>query len=163
MYIYIILNLRPDSLSCESIQNLRSRFLKKKKKSVPLFCTKVTSNFVVYWKKNLVTRWECVVNATPRPLYPRGRDPVPVVEEAGWAPVLVWTAAENRAQTGIRSPDCPAGSESLYRLSYRCYFHLAQYRDQWWVRVKTIGTHMWFITSGTASWVRCIYRCSFCS
>jgi hypothetical protein len=25
---------------------------------------------------NLGTRWEWVVNATPRPFYPRGRDPV---------------------------------------------------------------------------------------
>ena len=38
-----------------------------------------------------------VVNATPRPLYPRERDPVPIVEEAGWAPGSVWTGAGNRA------------------------------------------------------------------
>jgi hypothetical protein len=31
----------------------------------------------------------------------------------------VWTGAENLAPTGIRSPDRPARSESLYRLSYR--------------------------------------------
>jgi len=31
-------------------------------------------------------RWGWVVNATPRPLYPRERDPVPLVREAGWAP-----------------------------------------------------------------------------
>jgi hypothetical protein len=30
----------------------------------------------------------------------------------------VWTVAENIAPTGIRSPDRPARSESLYRLSY---------------------------------------------
>jgi hypothetical protein len=29
---------------------------------------------------------EGVVNATPRPLYPRESDAVPIVEEAGWAP-----------------------------------------------------------------------------
>ena len=29
-----------------------------------------------------------------------------------------WTGAENLAPTGIRSPDRPARSESLYRLSY---------------------------------------------
>jgi hypothetical protein len=28
---------------------------------------------------NLGTRWGWVVNATPRPLYPRERDPVPIV------------------------------------------------------------------------------------
>jgi len=27
-----------------------------------------------------------VVSATPRPLYPRGREPEPIVQEAGWAP-----------------------------------------------------------------------------
>ena len=60
-----------------------------------------------------------MVNATPRPLYPRERDPVPIVQEAGWAPGPVRTGAENLSLTGIRSPDRPARSESLYLLSYR--------------------------------------------
>jgi len=47
-----------------------------------------------------------------------GKDPVPIVQEAGWAPGPVWTGAENLAPTGIRFPDHPARSESLYRLSY---------------------------------------------
>ena len=42
-----------------------------------------------------------VVNATPRPLYPRERYRVPIVQEAGWAPGQVWTRAENLAPTGI--------------------------------------------------------------
>jgi hypothetical protein len=45
--------------------------------------------------------------------------PVPIVQEAGWVPGPVWTGAENLAPTGIRSPDRPSRSESLYRLSYR--------------------------------------------
>jgi len=49
---------------------------------------------------------------------PTGKDPVPIVWEAGWIPEPVWTSAENLAPTGIRSPDRPARSESLYRLSY---------------------------------------------
>jgi hypothetical protein len=36
-----------------------------------------------------------MVNATPRPLYPRQRDPVPNVQEVGWATEPVWTCAEN--------------------------------------------------------------------
>jgi hypothetical protein len=36
----------------------------------------------------------------------------------GWAPGPVWTGAENLVPTGIRSPDRPARSESLYRLRY---------------------------------------------
>ena len=34
---------------------------------------------------------------------PPGNDPVPTVQEAGWAPGPVWTGAENLASTGIRS------------------------------------------------------------
>jgi hypothetical protein len=30
----------------------------------------------------------------------------------------VWTGAENLAPTGIRSPNCPSRSQSLYRLRY---------------------------------------------
>jgi hypothetical protein len=37
----------------------------------------------------------------------------------GWVgPRAGWTRAENLAPTGIRSPDRPARSESLYRLGY---------------------------------------------
>ena len=49
---------------------------------------------------------------------PPGKDPVPIVQEAGLASGSVWTGAENLAPTGIRSPDRPARSESLYRLRY---------------------------------------------
>ena len=49
---------------------------------------------------------------------PPGKDPVPIVQEAGWAPGPVWTGAGNLVPTGIRSPDRSASSESLYRLSY---------------------------------------------
>ena len=59
--------------------------------------------------------------STPRPgrFYPRERDTVPIVQEAGWAPGPFWTGEEYAAPTGIRSPDSPACRESLYRLSYR--------------------------------------------
>jgi hypothetical protein len=50
-----------------------------------------------------------------------GKDPVPIVQEVGWAPGPVWTGAENFAARGIRSPDRPARSQSLYRLSYRAH------------------------------------------
>jgi hypothetical protein len=51
-------------------------------------------------------------------VYHRG-DVVQIVQEAGWAPGPVWTVAENLALTGFRSPDRPARSELLYRLSCR--------------------------------------------
>jgi hypothetical protein len=59
-----------------------------------------------------------VVNATPRPLYPWERDPIPIVQEARLDPGPVWTDAENLAPTGIRCPDRPSRSESLYRLRH---------------------------------------------
>ena len=37
-------------------------------------------------------------NATPRPLYSREREPVPIVQEVGWAPEPVWTGAENNTE-----------------------------------------------------------------
>jgi hypothetical protein len=33
----------------------------------------------------------------PRPLFAPEKDPVPIVQEAGWAPGTVWTGAENLA------------------------------------------------------------------
>ena len=57
--------------------------------------------------------------STSRPgRFTTGKDPVPIVQEAGWAPGPVWTGAENLAPTGIRSPDRPARNETLYRISY---------------------------------------------
>ena len=64
-----------------------------------------------------------MVSLTSRPLFNPEKDPVPVVQEAGWAPGLVWTGAEN---TGIRSPDRPARSQSLYRLRHPA--HRVEYR-----------------------------------
>jgi hypothetical protein len=58
----------------------------------------------------------------PAALYP-GKDPVPIVQEAGWAPGLVWMGAENLALTGIRSPDRPACSQSLYQLRYPAHIN----------------------------------------
>ena len=65
------------------------------------------------------------VSVTPRPLLTPGKDPVPIVQGTGWAPEPVWTGAENLASNGIRSPDRPARSQSLYRLGYQAHkFHI---------------------------------------
>jgi hypothetical protein len=64
------------------------------------------------------TRREWGVSVTHRPLFTPMKDPVPIVQEAGWFPGPVWTGAENLAPTGIWSPDRPAHSQSLYRLRY---------------------------------------------
>ena len=46
-----------------------------------------------------------------------GKDQIPIVQEAGWAPGSACTSVENLAPTGFRSPDPPARCESLCRLS----------------------------------------------
>jgi hypothetical protein len=65
---------------------------------------------------DLGTRWGWVVGGWAA--FTPGKDPVPIIQEAGWAPGPVWIGTENLAPTGIRSPDLAARSESLYRLSY---------------------------------------------
>jgi hypothetical protein len=60
-----------------------------------------------------------------------GKDPVTFVQEAGWGPGPVCTGAEDFDPTGIRSPDRPARSQSLYRLIYPanrlwCAMHFVQ-------------------------------------
>jgi len=49
---------------------------------------------------------------------PPGKHPLSIVQEAGWTPGPVWTGGENLITTWVRSPDRPARSEELYRLSY---------------------------------------------
>jgi hypothetical protein len=58
-----------------------------------------------------------VVNATPRPLYPRESPGTHSI--GGWVkPRAGLEGPENLAPTGIRSAARPARSELLYRLSY---------------------------------------------
>jgi hypothetical protein len=46
-----------------------------------------------------------------------GKEPVPIVQEARWAPGPVWTGGKFRPHWDS-IPDRPARSQSLYRLSY---------------------------------------------
>jgi hypothetical protein len=58
------------------------------------------------------------VSVTPRPLFTPGKDTVPIVQEVGWAPGLVWTGAKNLASTGILSPGPSNRRQSLYQLNW---------------------------------------------
>ena len=69
----------------------------------------------LYSSFNLGARLEWVINATPRPLCPRERPGTHCI--GGWVGPP-GPDAENLAPTGIRSPDRPAPSESLYGLRY---------------------------------------------
>ena len=66
------------------------------------------------------TRRGLVVSITPRPHFTPGKDPVPIVQEAAWAPGPVWTSGKSCPYRDSM-PDRPARSQSLYRLSYRAH------------------------------------------
>jgi len=58
--------------------------------------------------------------AHPGRTLPPGKDPVPILREAGWAPGPVWKGGKSRPHWDS-IPDRPARSQSLYRLSYRAH------------------------------------------
>ena len=71
---------------------------------------------------NLSAIWNLVINVRPRSFYPRERDQTSIVLEAS-RPVC--TGVESFAATGIRSPNRPVRTESLYRLRYSDpHFHM---------------------------------------
>jgi hypothetical protein len=64
------------------------------------------------------TRRGRAVRSTPQPnSTPPGKDPVPIVQKAGWAPGQVWTGGKSRPHWDS-NPDHPARSQLLYQLSY---------------------------------------------
>ena len=66
---------------------------------------------------NRGTRRGWVVSRTPRPHFTSGKDPVPILQEAGWTPQPDWTGGKSPPQRDLVQ-DFPALSLSLYRLSY---------------------------------------------
>jgi len=65
-----------------------------------------------------------MVSSTPRPHFTPGKEPVPILQEAGWAPGPVWTGGKSRPHRDS-IPDRPARSQSLYRLSCRAHINLS--------------------------------------
>jgi len=78
------------------------------------------------------TRRGWVVSSTPQPQFSPGKDPVPIVLEAGWAPGQVWTGGKSRPHRDS-IPDCPPlFSRSFYYSTYYtniplCYIPLQNY------------------------------------
>jgi len=68
------------------------------------------------------TRRGWVFSGTPRPHFTPGKDPVPILQEAEWAPGPVWTDGKSRPHRES-IPDRPANSQSPYRLSYPAHIH----------------------------------------
>ena len=66
------------------------------------------------------------VCSTPRPHFTPGKDPVPILQEAGWAPGPVWRGGTSRPHRDS-IPDRPTRSQSLYRLSYPAHIYIYIY------------------------------------
>jgi len=58
--------------------------------------------------------------ARPGRTLPPGMGPVPIVQEAGWAPGSAWTGGKSRPYRNSIL-DRTARSQSLYRLSYQAH------------------------------------------
>ena len=81
------------------------------------------------------TRKECVVSSTPRPHFTPGKEPIPILQEAGWAPGPVWTGGKSRPHRDS-IPDRPARSQSLYRLSYPAHIYVIKSNDYFFVPMR---------------------------
>ena len=97
---FIYWRLSPTALKCTLVQALR-------------LCTGRTahrgSRGIALLFLDHGTRRGWGVSVTPRPLFTPRKDPVPIVQEAGWAPGPVWTGAENLAPHRDSIPG-PSGS-----------------------------------------------------
>jgi len=67
-----------------------------------------------------------VVSITPRPHFTPVKDPVPIVQEAGWATGPVWTGGKI-IPTEIRSRTVQPKVQLLNRLSYRAHMYICVY------------------------------------
>ena len=76
------------------------------------------------------TRRGWVVSSTSWPHFTPGKDPVPIVQEAGWATGPVWTGGKSRPHLD-QIPDRPARSQSLYWLSYPAHMLQNIYHHKW--------------------------------
>ena len=95
-----------------------------------------------------------VVSSTSRPYFTPGKDPVPILQGAGWAPGPVWTGGKSRHHRDS-IPDRPARSQSLYRLSYRgpTQYVCVSMNSSW--KVKSSVESSWEYLTDTC------HRCSY--
>jgi hypothetical protein len=72
---------------------------------------------------NLGARWRWVVNTTPWLLYPWEIDPLSIVQEAEWAPGLVWMGAKNSLLPGSNPRKVPSVASHYNPRQYHLYYN----------------------------------------
>ena len=88
------------------------------------------------------TRRGWMVSSTPLPHFTPGKDPVPILQEAGWVPGLVCTDGKSRTHRDS-IPDPPAHSQSLYRLSYPAHIYIYIYNSDRILSLHLLWTNCW--------------------
>ena len=81
------------------------------------------------------TRRGWVVSSTPQPHFTPRKDPVPILQEARWAPGLVWMGRKSHPHWDSIL-DRPARSQSLYWLRYPAHINFNYIPI---IREKTLG------------------------
>ena len=114
---------RPDIFSNDTKTVVSSSpaylYIKVKGKVIPLQAQRVGRDSALLFHDH-GTRRGWVVSSTHWPHFIPRKDPVPILQENGWAPAPVWTGGKSRPhQDSI--PDRPTHSQSLYRLSYSAH------------------------------------------
>ena len=100
------------------------------------------------------TRRGWVISSMPQPHFTPGKKPVPILQEATWAPGPVWTGGKSRPHRDSIL-DRPASSHSLYRMSYPdniyiyIYIHDINYRMLVNVLERTLQLPGMFNSEGT--------------
>ena len=80
-----------------------------------------------------------MVSSTPRPHFIPGKDPGPILQEAGWAPGSIWMGGISRPHRDS-IPERPARSLSLCRLSYPADTYIDLYIIQ--IQLRCIRIHL---------------------
>jgi len=102
------------------------------------------------------TRRGWAVSSTPRPHFTPGKDPVPILQEAGWAPEPICTGGKSHHHWDS-IPDRPARSQSLYRVSYTA--HQLTGENKFQIIIITIMITIWIIIIIIWSVCACVRVC----
>jgi len=75
------------------------------------------------WSLSLRFPHQEPIQLSPHPFSP-AKDPVTILQEAGWAAGKFWTGGKSRTHRDL-IPDYPTRSQSLYRLSYPAHIRVS--------------------------------------
>ena len=107
------------TLSCISINDIKAKL--KWSRYRPSVVQRVGRDIpLLFHDRGIGRGWG--VSSTPRPQFSPGKDPVSILQEAGWTPGTVWTGEKSRPHRDS-IPDRPARSQSPYGLSYPTHIY----------------------------------------